>query len=73
MRGNPFDLNRDGRWSVSERAFAHYGIGGELRRADEDPSGGGGGGSCLLGCGCSALVLVALFVALSALLSCVGA
>lgn len=50
MAGNPFDLNRDGRWSTSERAFTHYGAGPLMR-------GGGGGGRG--GCGC-ALALIAL-------------
>lgn len=50
MAGNPFDLNRDGRWSTPERAFTHYGV---------DPLVRGGGGG---GCGC-ALVLLALLAA----------
>lgn len=66
MAGNPFDLDRDGRWSVAERAFAHYGIGGELRRADAD--GGrrpGGCGSCLCGCAASAALLALLVLGVS--------
>lgn len=54
MAGNPFDLNRDGRWSTSERAFAHYGVDPLVRGAAER---GGCGG-----CGC-ALVLLALLAA----------
>ena len=46
--GNPFDFNGDGRWSTSERAFTHYGVGPALR-------GGGGGGGC--GCGCLGVLL----------------
>ncbi len=34
MASGPYDFNRDDRWSTPERAFTHYGIGGELRRAD---------------------------------------
>lgn len=52
MAGNPFDFNRDGRWSVPERALSHYGIGPLLR---------GGGGGPARGCGC-AMVLLALLV-----------
>ena len=51
MAGNPFDLNRDGRWSTPERAFTHYGV-DPLMRGD---AGRGSRG----GCGC-ALVLLAL-------------
>lgn len=60
MVGNPFDFNRDGRWSMPERAFTHYGIHRALSDADERGGGGGRGG-----CGCALLllaVLVALFV-----------
>lgn len=53
MAGNPFDLNRDGRWSTSERAFTHYGAGPLMR--------GGGGGRA--GCGGCAIVLLALLAA----------
>ena len=52
---NPFDLNRDGRWSVPERALTHYGVDPLLRK------GGGGGRS---GCGCLSVFAVALVVLL---------
>lgn len=55
MAGNPFDFNRDGRWSTPERAFTHYGVDPLMR-------GGGGGRSGCGGCGC-ALVLLAALVA----------
>lgn len=51
MAGNPFDLNRDGRWSTPERAFTHYGVDPLVR-----------GGAERGGCGC-ALVLLALLAA----------
>lgn len=72
MAGSPYDFNRDGRWSTPERAFTHYGIGEELRRAD---GGGGarGGGSCLVGCVGSLVFLGALFLIFWALASCSGA
>ena len=66
MPGNPYDLNRDGRWSTPERAFTHYGIADELKRADEKndrPA-----GSCLVGCG-GCLVAVALLVLAATLLA----
>lgn len=56
--GNPFDLNRDGRWSTPERAFTHYGVDPLMRE--------GGGGS---GCGCggclSVLIGVVIFLFVS--------
>ena len=52
MAGSPFDLNRDGRWSTSERAFTHYGVGPLVR------GGGGGRGGC--GCALALLALLAL-------------
>lgn len=54
MAGNPFDLNRDGRWSTSGRALTHYGVDPLVR-------GGAERGGCG-GCGC-ALVLLALLAA----------
>lgn len=56
MAGNPFDFNRDGRWSTPERAFTHYGVDPLMRGGDDERSGCGG-------CGC-ALVLLAVLVAL---------
>ena len=50
MAGNPFDFNRDGRWSTSERAFTHYGI-DPLMRGER----GGGSGSRPAGCGSGCL------------------
>ena len=74
MGANPYDFNRDGRWSTPERAFTHYGIGGELRRADGDArASGGGGGSCLGGFGCSIVFLVTLFLIFWAIASCSAA
>lgn len=71
MAGSSYDFNRDGRWSTPERAFTHYGIGEELRRADEGGSGaGGGGGSCAGGCGCALVLLAALFLVFWGLASC---
>lgn len=52
MAGNPFDLNRDGRWSTPERAFTHYGVDPLVR------GGGGGRGGC--GCALALLALLAL-------------
>ena len=52
MAGNPFDFNRDGHWSSSERAFTHYGVDPLMR-------GGGEGRDGCGGCGC-AMVLLAL-------------
>ena len=49
MGANPYDFNRDGRWSTPERAFTHYVIGGELRRADGDARASGCGGTSCLG------------------------
>ena len=49
--GNPFDFNRDGRWSTPERAFTHYGVRDMM----------GGGDDRLAGCGCLG-VLLALVV-----------
>ena len=53
MAGNPFDFNRDGRWSTPERAFTHYGVDPLMR-------GGGGGRSGCGGCGCVLVLLAAL-------------
>ena len=71
MAGSPYDFNRDGRWSTPERAFTHYGIGGELRRADGGDA--GGGGSCLAGCVGSLVFLGTLLLIFWALASCSGA
>ena len=60
MAGNPFDLNRDGRWSTPERAFTHYGVDPLVR-------GGGGGGRGCGGCGCALVLLALLAVVLLAL------
>lgn len=62
--GNPFDLNRDGRWSVPERALTHYGV-------DPIARGGGDRRDGCAGCGCALallvvpLALVAVVLALS--------
>ena len=73
---NPYDFDRDGRWSAPERAFSHYGIGEEFRRADAErgggTSGGRAGGSCLGGCGCAAVLLALLFLLFWMLASCVA-
>lgn len=53
MAANPFDFNRDGRWSTPERAFTHYGVDPLMR-------GGGGGLSGCGGCGCALVFLAAL-------------
>lgn len=58
MAGNPFDLNRDGRWSTPERAFTHYGV---------DPLVRGGGGGCRGGCGFALALLALLALVLLAL------
>lgn len=58
MAGNPFDLNRDDRWSTPERAFTHYGV---------DPLVRGGGGGGRGGCGCSLALLALLALVLLAL------
>ena len=71
MASGPYDFNRDDRWSTPERAFTHYGIGGELRRADG--GGAGGGGSCLAGCVGSLVFLGTLLLIFWALASCSGA
>ena len=47
MAGSPYDFNRDGRWSTPERAFTHYGIGEELRRANGEGAGRGGGSTAV--------------------------
>lgn len=74
MRANPYDFDRDGRWEAHERAFAHYGIGGELRRADAGRDlRPGGCGSCLGGCAASALVLCALLLCLTGIATCAAA
>ena len=71
MGANPYDFNRDGRWSTPERAFTHYGIGGELRRADSGRARSPGGcGSCLGGCGCAVVLLALLFLLFWMLASC---
>ena len=62
--GNPFDFNRDGRWSTPERVFTFYGVGTLIQ-------GGGGGGSgsgCGCGCGGCILVLIGVVVFLFVLL-----
>lgn len=53
--GDPFDFNRDGRWSLPERALTHYGAGPLMR--------GGRGG-----CGCLLVLLVVAAVLLLVLL-----
>lgn len=64
MRGNPFDFDRNGSWSMPERALAHHGVGRVLRDGDE--RGGDGRGGC--GCACFLLaVLAVLLVAAFAL------
>ena len=65
MSGNPFDFNRDGRWSTPERAFTHYGVDPLMRR------GGRGGADGRSGCGCT-LVLLGLLVALYVFLLVLG-
>ena len=74
---NPYDFDRDGRWSAPERAFSHYGIGEEFRRADSErgggTSGGRAGGSCLGGCAASMLVLAALLLVFMGLATCAAA
>lgn len=71
---NPYDFNRDGRWSMPERTFTYYGIGEEYRRADAESGGGrrggGGCGSCLGGCGCAVVLLALLFLLFWMLASC---
>ena len=69
MAGSQYDFNRDGRWSMPERAFTHYGIGEELHRADGEGA-GRRGGSCLAGCAGSLVLLGALFLIFWALFSC---
>ena len=59
---NPFDFNRDGRWSTSERAFTHYGVDRLMRKGSGDGRGG---------CGCT-LVLLAVLVALFVLFLVLG-
>lgn len=61
MAGNPFDFNRDGRWSTPERAFTHYGVSGMLGEGDDRPAGCG----CL---GCLTLLVLCCFVCLAWLL-----
>ena len=51
--GNPFDLNRDGRWSTPERAFTHYGV-DPLMRGEKD------GGPSPGGCGCFVTLIAVL-------------
>ena len=55
--GNPFDFNRDDRWSTPERAFTHYGV-EPLMRGEKD------GGPSRSGCGCAAALLGIAVVAL---------
>ena len=52
--GNPFDFNRDGRWSTPERVFTFYGVGTLIQ--------GGGGGGSGSGCGCGGCILVLIGV-----------
>lgn len=52
--GNPFDFNRDGRWSTPERVFTFYGVGPLIQ--------GGGGGGSGSGCGCGGCILVLIGV-----------
>lgn len=52
-KGNPFDFNRDGHWSVPERAFTHYGVRPLMRGGEEDRG----------GCGCCGCLLVLLGLA----------
>ena len=59
---SPFDFNRDGRWSTSERASTHYDVDRLMRK--------GGGDGCG-GCGCT-LVLLAVLVALFVLFLVLG-
>lgn len=59
MAGNPFDLNRDGRWSTPERALTHYGVDPLVR-------GGAERGGCG-GCGCALVLLALLALVLIAL------
>lgn len=57
MAGNPFDFNRNGRWSTSERAFTHYGVDPLVR------GGGSGSPGCGSGClGCLTLLALCCFV-----------
>ena len=53
--GNPFDFDRDGRWSTPERALTHYGADPLVR------AGGGGSGCRCVGC-LSVLVGVAVLL-----------
>lgn len=59
--GNPFDFNRDGRWSLPERVLTHYG-------ADPLMRGGRGDGGGRGGCGCLLVLLVVAAVLLLVLL-----
>lgn len=52
--GNPFDFNRDGRWSTPERVFTFYGVGPLIQ--------GGGDGGSGSGCGCGGCILVLIGV-----------
>lgn len=45
--GNPFDFNRNGRWSMAERALTHYGV-RPLMRDEGDHVGCGGCGSLMV-------------------------
>lgn len=60
MARSPFDLNRDGRWSTSERAFTWMAA-RELRRDDEGRR---------VGCGCLALPVLALLALIVGLARC---
>ena len=54
--GNPFDFDRDGHWSMPERAFTYYGV-RPLLSGEGDR---GGRGGC--GCGCLMALLGVLVV-----------
>lgn len=56
--GNPFDFDRDGHWSMPERAFTYYGVRPLL--SGEGDRGGRGGCGC--GCGCLMVLLGVLVV-----------
>ena len=72
---NPYDFNRDGRWSMPGRTVTHYYIGEEDRRADAEGGGGpryeSGCGSCLNGCGCLLVILVFACILIWGLAGCV--
>lgn len=64
--GNPFDYNGDGRWSTSERAFTHYGVGPAMRGGGGNAGGSSGCGG--FGCGCLS-VLLGIVIALAIIYS----